>query len=444
LFVENTLFGLKKLFGGKGASAPAAPDDRSAISAGAAAFICREAIFDRKNRPSGHIFFLQHESPLASAPTSMQQKLDEMLLATLLSSRDAWNTQRAFVPISSASLWDAAVDRLPTTNLILIVELAAEQNDGDRLVARLTELRARGLGIGIVRQPQHPFFGTAMRQADFAIVDVAATEASSVRDFSAAVRANDKSNPLALIGLGIETLDEHNLCHTWHFEGFHGRFAAKGSPRPEQAQADPHKVQLLNLMRLVQGDAENDEIAAGLKQDPLLTFRILRYLNSPALGLTHHIESINQAITILGRQRLTRWLAVLLFSVREPDFSDWLLVESALTRGRLMEILGEEQLPGTAHDALFLTGIFSCLDRLLRRPMAEALALLPIPDEVRDALLNNSGPYASLLAVAKASESFDLERISIAAEAANLQADNVNRTLLAATAWASEVTDHWE
>jgi EAL and modified HD-GYP domain-containing signal transduction protein len=135
---------------------------------------------------------------------------------------------------------------------------------------------------------------------------------------------------------------------------------------------------------------------------------------------------------------------VLLFSVREPDFSDWLLVESALTRGRLMEILGEEQLPGTAHDALFLTGIFSCLDRLFRRPMAEALALLPIPDEVRDALLNNSGPYASLLAVAKASESFDLERISIAAEAANLQADNVNRALLAATAWASEVTDHWE
>jgi EAL and modified HD-GYP domain-containing signal transduction protein len=93
---------------------------------------------------------------------------------------------------------------------------------------------------------------------------------------------------------------------------------------------------------------------------------------------------------------------------------------------------------------LFLTGIFSCLDRLLRRPMAEALALLPIPDEVGDALLNGSGPYATLLAVAKASESFDLERMSIAAEVANLQPDKVNRALLAATAWASEVTDHWE
>jgi EAL and modified HD-GYP domain-containing signal transduction protein len=444
LFVENALFGLKKFFGSKVGSAPPLSDEQSATPVAAAAFICREAIFDRKNRLSGHIFFLQHESPLANAPTDEQQKLDLMLLATLLSSREAWNTQRAFIPISSASLWDVAVDRLPTSNLILNIHLAAEQNDSDQLVARLTELRGRGLGIGIVRQPQHPCFGVAMQQASFAVVDVASVEASSIRDFSAAVRANEKSHPLALLGLGIETLDEHNLCHTWHFEGFHGPFAAKGSPRPEHTQADPHKVQLLNLMRLVQGDAENDEIAAGLKQDPLLTFRILRYLNSPALGLNHPIESINQAITILGRQRLTRWLAVLLFSVREPDFADWLMVESALTRGRLMEILGAELMPSTAHDALFLTGIFSCLDRLLRRPMAEALALLPIPDEVRDALLSASGPYATLLAVAKASESFDLERISIAAETANLPPESVNRALLAATAWASEVTDHWE
>jgi EAL and modified HD-GYP domain-containing signal transduction protein len=370
--------------------------------------------------------------------------LDEKLLATLLSSPDAWNTQRAFIPLSSASLWHATIERLPESNLILIVQLAAEQTDADQLLARLSDLRAKGLGIGIVRQPHHPCFGTAMQQANFAVIDVASTEASSVRDFSAAVRANEKKNPVALIALGIETLDEHNLCHTWHFEGFHGAFAAKGAPRPEQTQADPHKVQLLNLMRLVQSDAENDEIAAGLKQDPLLTFRILRYLNSPILGLTHRIESVNQAITILGRQRLTRWLAVLLFSVREPDFSDWLLVESALTRGRLMEVLGAEVMPNAPHDALFLTGIFSCLDRLLRRPMAEALAQLPISNDVENALLNNSGPYASLLALAKASETFDLERISIAAESAHLEADKVNRALLAATAWASEVTDHWE
>jgi EAL and modified HD-GYP domain-containing signal transduction protein len=72
-----------------------------------------------------------------------------------------------------------------------------------------------------------------------------------------------------------------------------------------------------------------------MRLDPASRFRILRYLNSPALALTHRIESLDQALIILGRQRLTRWLAVLLFSVREPQLNDWLLVENALTRGRL-------------------------------------------------------------------------------------------------------------
>ena len=110
------MFGLEKLFGGQSDKTPPLPDDRSAIHAVSAVFICREAIFDRKNRPSGHIFFLQHESPLATAPTSLQKKLDEILLATLLSRQDAWNIQRAFVPISSTSVWDVTVDHLPTTN----------------------------------------------------------------------------------------------------------------------------------------------------------------------------------------------------------------------------------------------------------------------------------------------------------------------------------------
>ena len=51
-----------------------------------------------------------------------------------------------------------------------------------------------------------------------------------------------------------------------------------------------------------------------------------------------------------------------------------------------MESLGEQTLPGKTHDPLFLTGIFSCLDRLLRKPMADVLKELPIAEEIRQAL----------------------------------------------------------
>ena len=104
---------LKKLFGGKTgpASAPQ-PDSVAPTTAVATQFLRREAVFDRNNRLSGHIFTLQESTPLADADERLQRSVDETLLDTLNTSSDAWNTSQAFIPLSSASLDLAAVDRL--------------------------------------------------------------------------------------------------------------------------------------------------------------------------------------------------------------------------------------------------------------------------------------------------------------------------------------------
>ena len=434
---------LKKLFGG--GSAPASePSLRPPDSAsGKVRFLCREAVFDRNNRLAGHLFFIQDASPLADAEPARQRELDEALLTTLTASPDAWNTSLAMIPISSASLDLPAIDRLKTNNLVLLVQLADDTNPA-KVCPRIDELRQRGLAIGLFRQPKNPAFTESILLADHGVVDMASSDPAAVRDFSVAFRASERKHPVHLICTRIETLDDHRFCHQWHFDYFHGKFAAAAPARPEEPGADPHKMQLLHLLRLAQGDADTAEIVDAMKQDPLLAFRILRYLNSAAIGLDHRIDSLSQALVILGRQRLTRWLSVLLFSVRDPNFGDWLMVESALTRGRLMEELGASALPGKPSDALFLTGIFSCLDRLLRRPLAEVLNDMPLSEDVRAALLERSGPYAKLLAVAETSDAFDLEGMERTAREASLEPDAVNRALLAATAWASEVTEHWE
>lgn len=403
------------------------------------AFLQREVVFDRRNRLAGHLFRLQ----FPYEPAHPQRRRDQALLDTLNTSNEAWNTSQVFIPIASASLDLPAIERLRPEKTALLVQLD-DDGDTETLLARFAALAQRGLRLGVYRNPRHPAYAALLARCDLAALDIAASDGNIVREFSAAIRAGEKQHPVLLFGSEIETADDHRLCHQWHFEFFHGPFAASTPARKDDSGSDPHKVQLLHLMRLVQGDAENHEIAEAMKQDPLLAFRILRYLNSPALGLNHPIDSLAQALIILGRQRLTRWLAVLLFSVREPDFGDWLLVESALTRGRLMEVLGESLFPGQSTDPFFLTGIFSCLDRLLRRPMTEALGDMPLAPGVRDALLSRSGPYASLLAVAEAADAFDLAAMAETARAIGLDAERVNRALLAATAWASEVTEHWE
>lgn len=404
-------------------------------------FLSREPVFDRRDRPAGYL--LQWQAGPGQTEGGSRTAHDRMLLELLADYLTQWKTSLAFIRLSEKSLDLAAVYRLPSEKTVLLVELT-DTTDTAHLLENLHALRDKGFRLGLFRQPKHPAFAECIAQADIAAIAIDQVDPAAVRDFSAAVRASAGERNFQLLASNVESPDEHRLCKQWHYDYFHGSFAKATPRRPEEPGGDPHKVLLLNLLRLVQGDAETAEIAEAMKQDPLLAFRILRYLNSPALGLSRRIDSLGQALVILGRQRLTRWIAILLFSVREPNLGDWLLVENALTRGRLMELLGDKLHPGKNNDPYFLTGIFSCLDRLVRRPIKEIIDDMPLAPEVRDALLQRQGPYAPLLAVAEACEDFDLPRMEATAVAAGLDPDTVNRALLAATAWAGEVTEHWE
>ncbi len=433
------MFGLKNRLAPSAASTPEKP----AIAV-ADALLCSEAVFDRRNRIAGHLLRMRRGDFAAQAPAPLQASHDAQLLELLTAEEQAEHGGLFFLPLSSASLSLATVDRLAGRKIVLLVQLA-EQASGNELRPRFEQLQTLGLQIALYRQPRHLAFGELVAAADCGAIDIGGNTPENIRDFSAAYRAIEKTRPTALFGANIDNLDELRLCRQWHFDYFHGRFAdLPQAVDDERSGTDPHKMQLLHLLRLVQSDAANSEIAGALKHDPLLAFRILRYLNSPVLGLSGRIDSMEQALLLLGRQRLFRWLSVLLFSVREPQFGDWLLVESALTRGRLMELLGRESHPGMAGDTLFLAGIFSCLDRLLRRPLPEIVADMPLPEPVADALLRSQGPLAALLRTAIAGDSFDLQRLESAARDAGLSPHSVNRAFLAATAWASEVTEHWE
>lgn len=445
------VFGLGKLFGG---TKPATTDQIAPVRADTTpgdeerprhAFVRRDAVFNRERRIVGHLYRLQlADAGLGNSPTRKQRPLDDALLNSLCTGEANWGSQLGFIPLCSASLDHPLLNRLPAENTVLLLVLAPETPDAEGLLPRLQALKERGIRIGLFRQPRHPAFGTLLDVVDFAAVDVAEAQGGNLRDFSIALRASkDVRHLIELFGANIETLDDLALCNRCNFGFFHGPFAQPGQDW-EAAKGDPHKMHLMHLLNLVQGDAETAEIALQLKQDPLLTYRILRYLNSPAIGLTREITSIDQALVLLGRQKLVRWLSVLLFSVKEPDFADWLLVESSLGRGRIMELLGAQRFPSVESDHLFLTGVFSTLDKLLRIPMTEAVEQVKLPTNIRTALLERAGPYAPLLAVAEACEAFDPERITKAAEQAGLNPADVNQALLAATSWASEVTSHWE
>ena len=188
------------------------------------------------------------------------------------------------------------------------------------------------------------------------------------------------------------------------------------------------------VMQLMQGVDREEPVSKledTLRRDPTLAFRLLRYLNSPAFGLSAEINSFGHAIMMLGYQRLKRWLAVLLASSSKGG-NGKPLMHAAVRRGLMMEELSRGQGDPEMRGEMFLCGVFSLLDQLLQQPFSELLGNVPVPERVQQTLRGDAGPYAPYLELLKAIEQESAYDIRECSERLMLGPAEVNRALLVA------------
>jgi EAL and modified HD-GYP domain-containing signal transduction protein len=203
-------------------------------------------------------------------------------------------------------------------------------------------------------------------------------------------------------------------------------------PKPAGRNSVPSDVNV--VMQLIQGvdrEVPAAQLEAILRRDPTLAFRLMRYLNSPAFGLSVEINSFSHALMMLGYGRLKRWLALLLASSAKGANAKPVMF-AAVRRGLLMEELSRSQGDAEMSGEMFICGVFSLLDRLLQQPFSELLASVPLPERVQQALRGDGGPYQPYLELVRAIELESVFDIREHAEALMLGAATVNRAVLTA------------
>ncbi len=225
-----------------------------------------------------------------------------------------------------------------------------------------------------------------------------------------------------------------------------GAVAVLGWPIDDVAQTQRGQVQpdlatILELMRRIDKEESIERIEDTLKLDPTLAFMLLRYINSPAFGLRVEVGSFRHALMLLGYQRLKRWLALLLASAnKDRDMKP--VMFAALRRGLLMEELARAS-GGANNEEMrneaFICGVFSLLDRMMRQPFAELLKAVPVPDSVRQVLVDGLGPYQPLLEVVRAVENESLFDVRDCAERLLLGVGEINRAVLRALGQAVQL-----
>ena len=217
------------------------------------------------------------------------------------------------------------------------------------------------------------------------------------------------------------------------FAGDYALQHARQQGEPEDATS---RRRLMSLLGLLARDADAHELEVPLKQDPALSYHLLKLVNSAAFGFTAPITSFSQAITLLGRRQLQRWLQLLLYARQQDDGKIHALLPLAAVRAAQMEALC--QLRGgdrDAQDLAFMAGVFSLLDVLLGMPMQEIIATLNLAPEVSAALLERNGELGTLLALVESATPppDGLRR-------AGIDGETYWRSLLQAYQWAIQVS----
>jgi len=195
---------------------------------------------------------------------------------------------------------------------------------------------------------------------------------------------------------------------------------------------------IVELINRVDKQEPIEKLEGTLKRDPSLAFKLMRYINSPAFGLSVEISSFRHAIMMLGYQRLKRWLALLL-ATASKDTNLKPVMFAAVRRGLLMEELVRSSGDDEMRNEMFICGVFSLLDRVFKQPFAELMGTIPVPQRVHQALVEGAGPYQPYFDLVKSVEAESLFDFRAAADTLMMSVSEINRAELRALTAAAQL-----
>ncbi len=347
---------------------------------------------------------------------------------------EAWpeGSGRVSLNVLSETLLHDLMLSQPSPNLL--IEVPAFMACDIAHTEAITALYARGNTLMLKGRPRSELPREVLPCFKHAIIDLADERRTD------ALPPPGITRQITHMQAGVRTLTDLNASFQ------RGAVAVLGWPIDDVLKPGGKAVQgdmatIVELMRRLDKEESLDRLEDVLKLDPTLAFKLLRYINSPAFGLRVEVSSFRHAVMLLGHRRLKRWLALLLASAsKDRDMKP--VMFAALRRGFLMEHLARVSMGGgddQARNEAFICGVFSLLDRMMQQPFAELLKSIPVPESVRQLLVDNQGPYQPFLELVCAVENESIFDIRDSAERLLLGHGEINRALLAALAAATQI-----
>lgn len=397
-------------------------------------FLGRQPIFDRRKMVFGYELLYRdnaqknaytHQDGDQASSRVINNSLNVLPLSQVVGER------KAFVNITRRLLVEQTWSVLPAERTV--VELLENVEMDEQILSACKALKEAGYLLALDDYQYSPAHRELLDYVDILKIDFMVAGAEQRKWYA----EEFGGKRLMLLAEKVESHADHQQAFDLGYTYFQGYFFCK----PEIVSGKDVPLSKVNCLRFIQ-EVQRPELDFNvleeiIKHEVSLSAKLLRYLNSSAIGLRHRISSIRQAMALMGEKPLRKWASLAAMSVLAEDKPPELLV-TCLVRARFCELLAPEMgLKGSELDT-FLMGLFSGMDALLNRPLETVISELPVSDNVAAAMLGANTRLGKAYRLVMTFERGNGALVEIMARDLKLEVGRIAEVYSEAVRWADQ------
>lgn len=396
-------------------------------------FIARQPIFDQQQRVYAYELLYRSGQQNFCTAADLNDASRKVIANSglLLSTINITDGKKAFINVTRDILLDETIELLPRD--LTVVELLETIEPEAEVIAACRKLRDAGYQLALDDFIWDARFEPLIELADIIKVDFLLTRGENRLKLSEQLQGKQK----ILLAEKVETPEEYQEGIRLGYSLFQGYFFCK--PMILSRKDLPgNKLSLLRILQEIQQpDIDLAKLEEVIRRDLSLTYKLLRYLNSAAFQWKNEIETIRHALLLLGEKQIKKWASLIVLTSLGSDKSEELMLRALIRAGFCESLASRISLPERAED-FFLTGLFSLIDAILDRPLAELLKDLPLSSDIQQAIQSHDNLLHQALQTVMAYEQGDWTTLSAQAARLKLDESQLPELYLKTVEWARQ------
>ncbi len=392
-------------------------------------------LFDEKMTVKAYSVFSEKENPFLNPDTAVGAKYNGVgrisglevvgsMGAAILDEKDV------FVPVDNIAIFTdiAAQCTVPKNRVVILLDKSVTP-DND-YVKRIKLLKAQGFRFAIRKLTVDLFesYRPILTECEYVLLDHKKIVISKAKIYFSKLYPDIK-----LVAVNVNSQEDYStLSADGKYDLYEGEFFRIPVTNSE-TEVNPLKINYIELLNVVNApDFDLTDAADVIGRDAGLVISLLEIVNH--IAINSEITSVRHAAAMLGQRELKRWINTAVTKELCADKPSE-ITRMSMVRAKFAENLAPVFGIGGFASELFLTGLFSCIDVMLDKPMDEALKMLHVAKNINDALLNGKGDLAPVIDFIRFYENADFIEVCRRMVVDDIDMDTVYKAYLSALSW---------